>query len=230
MSDTKSHAAHHISKRKPLGFNVVINVLILLALLSTFNLKAEETISASLAIESDFLWRGFDLNNGKPSLQAGLDYEQAEGFSASLWAYQYDFGDSDDGILIDIYGAYTLPLFEDASLELGLYRYEYSGESEASTEYFVGLSYLFLTLRYLVDDDLGTKYLEFEFDYDIFDEWELNLRYGINDDGFERYYDYLIGFNTYINDYVNIKAGYSNHEFDEEGAQGTLFLGITGYL
>ena len=188
--------------------------------------KAEGELSYNLGAVSHYLWRGFDLNAGAIALQGGLDYEDSSGFYAGAWASQYDFGDDDDGAEIDLYLGYSLELNDTFGLDFSVTNYQYTGDSGDSTELKVGLVTELFEINYHRDFDLKTDYLELNGSYALNAELSLGGHFGVNDDGEENNYDYALTLNYLLNETTTISGGYSDHELDEEGAEGTFFIGV----
>jgi uncharacterized protein (TIGR02001 family) len=187
---------------------------------------AQGEVSYSAGIVSEYLWRGFELNDEKPALQGSVDYQHESGFYAGVWASQYDFGDNDDGIEVDIYGGYSLDLNDDFWLDFSVTSYQYSGDSDASLEWKIGFGHEFFELNYYHDQDLDTDYVELNSSYPLNDTWSINGHIGSNDDGEDSYYDYAVFTSFAFNENIEFTGGYSDHELDEKGAEGTFFLGV----
>lgn len=187
---------------------------------------AEGEVSYNAGIVSQYLWRGFDLNAEKLAVQGGADYEHESGLYAGVWASKYDFGDSDDGIEIDIYGGYSLDITDELWLDLSVTSYQYTGESDASLEWKIGLGHEFFEINYHHDQDLDTNYLELNTNYPLNAMWSVNGHIGSNDDGDESYYDYAVFVTYSVAESIEVSGGYSEHEFDEEGAEGAFFLDL----
>jgi uncharacterized protein (TIGR02001 family) len=183
-------------------------------------------ISYNAGIVSQYLWRGFNINNEKIAVQGGVDFEHENGIYAGIWASQYDFGDDDDGIETDLYGGYAFSLNDSFWLDFSVTRYQYSGDSDASLEWKAGIGHEFFTLNYHRDQDLDTKYLELNSSFPLNDTWTINGHAGNNNDGQENYYDYSVFVNFALSENIEWSGGYSDHEFDEKGSEGTFFFSL----
>lgn len=144
--------------------------------------ESEHDVSFTASAFSHYLWRGFDLNDGNFAIQGAVDYENTSGFYAGAWASQYDFGDGDDGLEIDIYAGYSMDLNNEVSMDFSVTNYQYTGDSDSSTEFKVGVSFNIATINVHRDIDLETTYIELNLEHEINDEFSLFGHFGVNDD------------------------------------------------
>ena len=191
---------------------------------------AEGEVSYNAALVSKYLWRGFDLSNEGPALQGGIDYEHESGFYAGAWASQYDFDEVDDGIEIDFYVGYSFALNDDFSVDASVANYQYTGDTDSSTEWKIGLVHERFAINYMHDQDLDTNYIELNGNYPINAQLTANVHYGVNDDGDDNYYDYSLFLSYAISEMWEVNLGYSSHEFDTKFAESTAFAGIFVYF
>lgn len=82
----------------------------------------------SLALTSDYVFRGVSQTDEKPALQGSLDFGLANGLYAGAWVSNVDF-DAPDGIDIevDLYVGWTLEFANETWLDLQLVSYLYPG-------------------------------------------------------------------------------------------------------
>ncbi|MGD9386623.1 MAG: TorF family putative porin, partial [Gammaproteobacteria bacterium] len=82
----------------------------------------------SLALTSDYVFRGVTQTDEGPALQGSLDFGLANGLYAGVWASNVDF-DAPDGIdlEVDVYFGWTLEFANDTWLDLQAVRYLYPG-------------------------------------------------------------------------------------------------------
>ena len=65
------------------------------------------SLSANVAMTTDYIWRGISQTDNGPAIQGGIDYAHSSGFYLGTWASNVDFGTGDDSnIEIDVYGGY----------------------------------------------------------------------------------------------------------------------------
>lgn len=82
----------------------------------------------SVALTSDYVFRGVTQTDESPALQGSFDVGHASGLYAGAWASNVDF-DAPDGIdlELDLYVGWTLEFENDTWLDLQLVRYLYPG-------------------------------------------------------------------------------------------------------
>lgn len=82
----------------------------------------------SLALTSDYVFRGVSQTDEDPAIQGSFDFGHSSGLYAGVWASNVDF-DEDDGIdvEVDIYVGWILEFANDSELDLLLVRYLYPG-------------------------------------------------------------------------------------------------------
>ena len=142
-------------------------------------------VSGNVAIQSDYVWRGYSQNLEDPSVQGGFDYEDASGFYAGVWGASVDFGgpESTEG---DIYLGFASETEGGFSYDVGIIEYTYHGGSGASdsnfTEYYLGGGVAGFSLTYSIGDELGDN-IEVGYSYD-FEEQGISVgaAYGDYDD------------------------------------------------
>jgi uncharacterized protein (TIGR02001 family) len=80
----------------------------------------------SLALTSDYVYRGVTQTDESPAIQGSLDVGHSSGFYAGVWASNVDF-DEPDGIDIEvnIYAGWTFEFENDTELDLQVVRYLY---------------------------------------------------------------------------------------------------------
>ena len=199
-------------------------------ILSSPSLRADIASDFHVSLQSHYLWRGFDLNDGKATLQGGIDLTSDKGAYIGAWSSQYDFGDNDNGIEVDLYAGYGLELNETTSFDFSITNYQYTGESDSSTEFKIGTTFKFLTLNIHRDIDLKTTYIESLVEYTLSDSIVFSARLGRNEDGTDKYYDYGLAMSYSASDNIEINVAFTDHELGEVGAESTLSAGITGYF
>ena len=135
-------------------------LLCLLTLLSVRGVAAEQ-VSGHVALLSDYRYRGESLTDGRPALQAAVNYDHPSGLFLGALASTIRIDPSVSGVGLQLYGGYARSVGEDASAEVGVVTYLFPHSSSERgynyTEAFVGLSYRTLSARlYGSDDYLGT--------------------------------------------------------------------------
>lgn len=146
---------------------------------------AKAGVSGNVAIQSDYVWRGYSQNLEDPSIQGGFDFEDASGFYAGVWGASVDFGsaESTEG---DIYIGFTNEIEGGFTYDVGIIEYTYHGGSGASdsnfTEYYLGGGFAGFSLTYSIGDEFGDN-IEAGYSYE-FEEQGITVgaAYGDYDD------------------------------------------------
>ena len=90
--------------------------------------SAEGTVSANIAITSDYVFRGVSLSDNGPAIQGGVDYV-ADMFYVGAWASSLV-----EDMEIDLYGGFT-PSTGPVDWDLGLIAYFYPGADDDGNEF-----------------------------------------------------------------------------------------------
>ncbi|MDE0488188.1 MAG: TorF family putative porin, partial [Gammaproteobacteria bacterium] len=86
----------------------------------TAGAQEESSISANLAVTTDYVFRGYTQTGEDPAVQGGLDWADSSGWYVGTWASNIDFGPGDDAsIEVDIYAGYGWEA-NDVSYDVGL--------------------------------------------------------------------------------------------------------------
>lgn len=141
--------------------------------------------SASVALGTDYVWRGYSQTDENPAISGSFDYAHAGGFYAGTWASNVDFGD-DTSAEIDIYAGFGGETAGGLGYDIGVLRYIYPGEDYDWNEVYASVSYSFFSVGIahssdVYDSDESGTYYSASFDYD-FDGISLSAGVG--------YYDY----------------------------------------
>ncbi|WP_005035170.1 TorF family putative porin [Holophaga foetida] len=120
------------------------------------------TFSGNASLVSQYVFRGITQTNGKPAVQAGLDYSHKSGFYAGFWAsniswYTDTVGNasaSSTCLETDAFLGYRGGISQNLSLDIGLFEAYYPGtySTEAvkphTTEAYAAISYKTFTVKY----------------------------------------------------------------------------------
>ena len=143
--------------------------------------------SASVALGTDYMWRGYSQTDNDPAISGSFDYAHSSGFYLGTWASNVDFGD-DASVEIDVYAGFGGDIGESGfSYDLGVLRYFYDGEDYDWTEVYGSVSYSFFSFGIahssnVYDSDETGTYYSLGFDYDL--PMDIALSAGIG------FYDY----------------------------------------
>ena len=148
--------------------------------------SAEGSVSANIALTSDYVFRGVSLSDNGPAVQGGFDYE-AEQFYAGVWASSLS-----EDMEIDLYGGFT-PSTGPIDWDLGVIGYFYPGADDDGAEFDyaelkVGAShdvneqFTIGAELYLAPDNYGdtgeARYVEINGAYEINDAFAVDAHYG----------------------------------------------------
>jgi len=134
---------------------------VMLASSSAFAWQSEDdqhATSASVALGSDYVWRGYSQTDNEPALSGSFDYQHASGVYAGAWASNVDFEINNDQahIEMDVYAGVAGEFSDtDISYDLGVLRYVYPGTDGGNwNEIYASLSYSFFSLGVAHSDDV----------------------------------------------------------------------------
>lgn len=158
--------------------------------------SAHAGTSGTLALTSDYLFRGLSQTNQEPALQGGVEYAHDGGFYAGIWgsniSWLSDYSSASlpisSSVELDGYVGWRVPLGETLKLDAGVYTYYYPGTYPQgfvrpyTTEAYVGLLWGPGSLKYyhavtnlfgFADSD-GSGYLDASVNYEFSPGWVLN--------------------------------------------------------
>jgi len=129
-----------------------LSVAIALLATSTVSIAADEdnsfygfTPSASVALTTDYMWRGVSQTNNDPAIQGSFDLAHESGIYVGVWGSNIEWGDQDASMELDIYGGFSrdtdfgglLPFA--FTYDIGVLRYEYTSQPDwGFTELYFG--------------------------------------------------------------------------------------------
>ncbi|NQZ52776.1 MAG: hypothetical protein HRT93_00845 [Piscirickettsiaceae bacterium] len=133
--------------------------------------SGDHSTSASVALSSDYVWRGYSQTDEDWAISGSFDYAHASGFYAGTWASNVDFGD-DTSIEIDIYAGFGGETEGGLGWDFGVLRYIYPGEDYDWNEVYASLSYSYFSVGVahsgdVYDSDETGTYYNVGFDYDL---------------------------------------------------------------
>jgi len=102
--------------------------------------ESELSISANMAITSNYVWRGMTQTKDSPALQGGVDLEY-KGFYLGTWGSNVDYGDDDNSLEADFYAGYKGEL-AGIGFEVGIIQYAFPNASDEYNfkDVFLGIS------------------------------------------------------------------------------------------
>lgn len=90
------------------------------------------SVSGSVAVTSNYMFRGLPQSDGEPALQAGVTVGHSSGFYAGFWGSNIDFNDGFFGeeaaeLELDLFVGYGFSLGENTSADINVTYYTYPG-------------------------------------------------------------------------------------------------------
>ena len=111
------------------------------------------SVSGTVGVTSNYMFRGITQSDGDPALQAGVTVAHESGFYAGFWGSNIDFNDGFGSSIeaaeleLDLFAGYTIALDDATALDLNFTYYAYPGSYDAYDydfwEIIVGLSHDF---------------------------------------------------------------------------------------
>lgn len=178
---------------------------------------ALENFGGSVAIATEYVFRGISQTSEDPAVQGSFDYGHPSGFYLGIWGSNVDEGISAGNIELDYYAGFTREFFERFSFDIGVIYYHYpSGGSDPELDFiegYLGLCYTFSGLP--LQPAIGLKYY---FSPDFFGE-----------DGDGHYINGTLSFSLPLGLLLAFEAGYQDVEGDETTGSGQGEDGDDGY-
>lgn len=204
-----------------------------------FSYRADAAVSGTLALTSDYLFRGLSQTNQKPALQGGVEYAHDGGFYAGVWgsnvSWLSDLSSSaapiSSSVELDLYAGWRHAFSETVKLDAGVYTYYYPGEyphgfvRPYTTEAFVGLSagpaslkyYHALSNLYGFAESDGSGYLDLSLNHEFSAGWIVNAHVGrqrVKGLSVASYTDWKLGLTRNFADGWSLAAAYSDTDAD----------------
>jgi uncharacterized protein (TIGR02001 family) len=106
---------------------------------------ASAQLSGHISVLSDYRYRGESLSDGKPAVQAGLDYQHSSGIFIGALASTVDVDAEVSGVGAQLYGGYARAVSQRLSWEVGLVTYLFphpqTEPGYSYTEAFIGINW-----------------------------------------------------------------------------------------
>jgi uncharacterized protein (TIGR02001 family) len=172
------------------------------------NAEGFGTVSANVALTTDYYFRGISQTDNDGAIQGGFDWSHDSGVYAGVWASNVDFGDTH--IEVDTYLGFANEIGDTGiGYDVNVLRYNYNDADFETNEYTVGLNYSYFSASYSYsndwyDSDESSNYFKLGFDYDLPGDFALSASVGKSfGDAFDKdevgtatdfdYVDYKIG-------------------------------------
>lgn len=190
---------------------------------------AHAGVGGSVALTSDYVFRGISQNDRDPALQGGLDYAFGDsGFYVGAWGSPVDFGEGTPDIEIDTYVGWNTDLTDSLNFDIMLTRYNYFGASDdfGNIDYNELIGALtwneMLTFSAAYTNDYSNSGISATY-FNISGEWEVadsfSVTAGVGRSDFEDidgYTDWTIGVNRDFGP-VNAALNYYDTNIDLDG-------------
>lgn len=137
---------------------LTVSSMALAVMLSAVCSAAVAQFSGSVAVTSDYDYRGYSQTDGDFALQGSAAYEHESGFYASIWGSSLDWGPSSDAdIEVDYVVGFTRDFGDTGvSWDVGFLYYDYPGLSSADfLEIYAGLSWSLFHVKLSYSDDFA---------------------------------------------------------------------------
>ncbi|MCK5697676.1 MAG: TorF family putative porin [Gammaproteobacteria bacterium] len=146
------------------------------------NAEGFGTVSANVALVTDYYFRGISQTGNDGAIQGGFDWEHESGVYAGVWASNVDFGDTH--LEVDTYLGFA-NTFGNSGVDYNVefLRYNYNDANYETNEVSVGLRYSYFSASYSYSDDWyntdeSANYFTLDFSYDLPLDHTLSLSVG----------------------------------------------------
>lgn len=201
--------------------------------------------SGSVALTSDYLFRGVSQTNQEPALQAGLEFATDSGFYVGTWgsnvSWLSDVSTPDapisSSLELDVYGGYRGKLSDKVGFDVGALYYWYPGDfpsgfnSADTGEIYFGItagpfasttltakySYAVTDLFGYADSD-GSGYLDLGASWEFAPTWTLSAHAGkqwVENNDIAEYADWKLGVSKAFDSGFSVAVAYSDTDADE---------------
>ena len=160
-------------------------VLVALLLLLPTQVFANEIFNATVAVSSDYVWRGYSQNNGNVAVSGGIGVALGS-FIAGAWASQVDFND-DANFEYDLFAGVSHNFNDKFGVSAGYIKYKWDKVYEDIDEAYVGVKMWDLGLTYYKDlDNSELDFINAVYTIPFIEKVGVSLEYG-KATGFDSY-------------------------------------------
>ncbi len=177
----------------------------------------KSNFSATLAITSDYVFRGISYTDGDPAVQGSFDYAHPNGIYLGIWATNWKDWDPDGSdIEIDFYVGYSGNL-DPLTYDFSAYYYHYPGanDDEAEYDYYEFIVKLKYQLAVALSPTIGIGYA-------------YSPEYS-GEDGASNYVNGTLDFTLPLNLTLGLEIGYQDIEGDKSTGNGWGLNDGNGY-
>ncbi len=197
---------------------------------------AEVSLSANVALTTDYVWRGISQNDEDPAIQGGFDLGLENGLYAGIWGSNVNAVNTDafdnvvdtGSIELDYYVGWATEFDNGVGLDLGFIYYDFPGIKDWDTEeYYIGASYSYFGLMASYNNDFDYVYWDASFDYELPEGFGLGLHYGYTDaDEGEDMADWKVAITKSMFD-VDFELAYTDTDVDSPMTDSRVFLTVS---
>ncbi len=166
----------------------LLNSLILAALALPGVAMAEDSpLSGNVSLTTDYLFRGVTQTDHRGAIQGGFDYANPSGWYVGVWGSNISWITDGTNVIpgssleLDTYAGYSGGFATDFTYDVGILRYNYSGEnppgmvSATTNEIYGSIGWKWISAKYSrstgnlfgVPDSSGSGYLELNGTYTL---------------------------------------------------------------
>jgi uncharacterized protein (TIGR02001 family) len=206
---------------------------------------AHAGVSGSVALTSDYVFRGISQNNQDPALQGGLEYAADNGLYVGTWGSNISWlsdlstpaAPISSSLELDVYGGYRGKFGDTVGFDVGALYYWYPGDypsgfnSPDTAELYFGISagalqtgqfsakysYALTDLFGYADSD-GSGYLDASVNWEFVPSWTLNAHGGkqwIESNEDFEYTDWKLGVTKTFDGGFAVAVAYTDTDADE---------------
>lgn len=194
---------------------------------ATNSIEPALNVSGSMALLSNYIWRGQSPSFDKPSVQGDImiDHESGLYIGSSFETYRNGDEDTKDYEL-DYYGGYYNQLNDDLGIGVMINSYTY-GNADSTLEYNITVDYKSFSVGVNYDKDTEAYYSELNYSLTVINEDELTLHagyftdaeyYGFGDENYpaDNFYDMAIRYDYPVTELFAFHLEASYQEFDHD--------------
>ena len=171
------------------------------------------TISANVALSSDYIWRGITQTNGDMALSGGFDLEAGNGFYFGTWASNASAGAAT--LELDVYLGFAGEMAENMTYDVGYISVIYPGNDAADfEEAYIAFNFYGLNILYSDGQNNGPSYSEIAYSVDA-GPGAFNISYGEYEDTGD---NTLVGYDWNVGDFT---LGFYYFDYEDDGATAT---------
>jgi uncharacterized protein (TIGR02001 family) len=119
------------------SFSCILCISVQGYLLSAGTALAADHWGGSVAVTTDYIYRGISQSGEQPAGQAGLQFQSASGWNAGIWGSSVDFGSNGGGSAyeVDLHAGYAWSLNPSWSAQANMVHYAYLRDDDSRYDY-----------------------------------------------------------------------------------------------